>query len=179
MGEKRYGSIGLLGLPAILLLSLTGCRYKEPAESPPDQAAARLMSTVYTADPNAAPQLLSGFYQVEDYSWRWTGQRFSVVLRPPEGAGRAANLVVQLAVPDVVIQKLHSITLSAAVRGAQLDPETYTKPGDYKYTRAIARKLLASEESRIDFQLDKVMPPAGQDVRQLGIVVTSIGLEPQ
>ena len=137
------------------------------------------MSTVYTADPNAGPQLLSGFYQVEEYSWRWTTQRFSVVLRPPEGAGAAANLVVQLVVPEVVIQKLRSITLSAAVRGVQLEPETYTKPGDYKYTRAIEPKLLESEESRIDFELDKVMPPAGQDVRQLGIVVSSIGLEPQ
>lgn len=149
-----------------------------PVEQKP--SAARLASTVYTGDPDAAPQLLSGFYGIEEYSWRWTAQRFSVVLRPPEGGnGEAANLVAQLSVPDVVIQKLHSIALSAAIGGSTLPPQSYTRPGPYTYTRKLAAGLLSSKEIRVDFQLDKVMPPSGQDIRQLGIVLTSVGLEPR
>ena len=163
----------------MLLSTAVGCRSEAPVRPAPDQAA-RLASTVYTGDPNSEPQLLAGFYRAEEYSWRWTAQRFSVVLRPPEMENEeAAKLVVWLGIPEGLIQKLHSISLSGNVGGFALKPETYTRPGNYTYTRMVAPNLLASEEVRIDFQLDKVMPPIGQDVRPLGIVVTSIGLEPQ
>ena len=163
---------------AILIFAAIGCQSGAPV--PVQDSAARLASTVYTGDPNSEVQLLSGFYDIEEYSWRWTAQRFSVVLRPPGGAaGEAANLVVHLGIPEVVIQKLHSISLSAAIGGSQLRPETYTRPDSYTYTREVAPSLLISEEVHIDFQLDKVVPPLGQDRRQLGIVVTSVGLEPR
>src|SRR5579859_2913528 len=179
MLDHQTRRAALLGLKAILLLAVTVCRSDAPVYLPPEQATARLASTVYTADPNAGAQLLAGFYRIEEYSWRWTTQRFSVVLRPPGGAGEAANLVVQLGIPEAVVATLHSISLSAEVSGSRLEPETYSRPGAYKYVRGIAPKLLTSEEMHIDFQLDKVMPPSGQDERRLGIVVTSIGLEPQ
>ena len=165
----------------VLVLLAAGCA--SPKAIPAQQSAearARLASTVYAGDPNSSPQLIGGFYGIEEYSWRWTAQRFAVVLRPPEGAtGEAANLVVRLGIPEVVIQKLHRISLTAMVDGAALPPETYTQPGDYTYTREVPANRLTSEEVRVDFQLDRVMPPSGQDIRELGIVVTSIGLEPR
>jgi hypothetical protein len=173
--HRLWCAAGLLALGG----AAAGCQSEAPVRPASDQSA-RLASTVYTGDPNAEPQLLSGFYRVEEYSWRWTAQRFSVVLRPPEGAtGEAATLVVRLGIPQGVIEKLHSISLSSSIGGSSLAPETYIRPGDQSYIRAVAPKLLTSEEVRIDFQLDKVLPPVGQDERQLGIVVTSIGLEPQ
>ena len=33
------------------------------------------------------------------------------------------------------------------------------------------------ESVRVDFVLDKAMPPSGPDIRELGVVVISIGLE--
>lgn len=172
--------MGLCLLVMILLLA-ANCRSGQAISAQgPDAAQARLASTVYAGDPNAAPQLVGGFYGIEDYSWRWTAQRFAVVLRPPEGAtGEAANLVVRLGIPEVVIKKLHSISLTARIGGAVLPPETYKQPGDYTYTHEVPANQLTSEEVRVDFQLDKVMPPSGQDIRELGIVVTSIGLEPR
>ncbi len=162
-----------------LFVAVAGCRSEALVRPAPDQSA-RLASTVYAGDPNSEPQLISGFYGIEEYSWRWTAQRFSVVLRPPEGAtGEAANLVVRLGIPEVAIENLHSISLSASIGGSNLAPETYTRPGDHSYVRSVAPNLLTSEEVRIDFQVDKVMPRVGRDDRQLGIVVTSIGLEPQ
>ncbi|HLK46745.1 MAG TPA: hypothetical protein VKT49_01345 [Bryobacteraceae bacterium] len=177
--EKRREAARKYWVPAALWLAFAGCGSDKPVAVPAESAAARLNSSVYTGDPNAAAQLVSGFYRIEEYSWRWTTQRFSVVLRPPEGGnGEGARLVVQLGIPEPVIQRLHSISLSAMVGGSRLDPETYTRPGNYQYVRAIAPKLL-SEETHIDFELDKVLPPVGQDTRRLGIVVTSIALEPQ
>ena len=176
--QRRYAAVLMAGLQT-LIVAVVGCRSEAPVRPAPDQAA-RLASTVYTGDPNSEPQLISGFYGAEEYSWRWTAQRFSVVLRPPGGAiGEAANLVVRLSIPEVGIEKLHSISLSASIGGVTLAPETYTRSGDHSYVRAVAPHLLTSEEVRIDFQVDKVMPRVGRDDRQLGIVVTSIGLEPQ
>jgi len=145
-----------------------------------DKSGARLSSTVYTGDPNAAPQLVNGFFEIEEYSWRWTAQRFSVVLRPPGGAtGESATLTAALAVSDAEIAKLGSVTLIAAIGLTSLSPETYTKPGSYTYTREVPASLLTKEEVRVDFRVDKAMKPGGQDIRELGVIVTSIGLEPR
>lgn len=145
-----------------------------------DNLGAGLSSTVYTGDPNSAPQLIGGFFEIEEYSWRWTAQRFSVVLRPPRGAtGASATLAVALAVSDAQIAKLGNITLSAAIGPTSLSPETYTKPGSYTYTREVPASAQTKEEVQVDFQLDKAMRPGGRDTRELGVIVASIGLEPR
>jgi hypothetical protein len=134
-----------------------------------DNSGAGLPSTVYTGDPNSAPELIDGFFAIEEYSWRWTAQRFSVVLRPPDGPmGESATLAVALAVPDTVIAKLGNITLSAGIGPTSFSPETYIKPGSYAYKREVPASLLTRKEVRIDFRLDKAMKPGGQDIRELG-----------
>jgi hypothetical protein len=92
-------------------------------------------------------------------------------------AQKGATLQLRLTVPAVVIEKLTTITLSATIGGSALPPETYTQPGDYTYTREVAPALLAGESVRVDFQLDKSMPPSGADLRDLGVVVLSAGLQ--
>jgi hypothetical protein len=77
----------------------------------------------------------------------------------------------------VIVEKLKTIALSATINGTSLPPETYTQAGDYTYTREVAPALLAGESVRVDFQLDKSMPPSGADLRDLGVVVLSAGLE--
>jgi hypothetical protein len=79
-------------------------------------------------------------------------------------------------VPPVIVEKLKTITLSATIGGSALAPETYTQAGDYTYTRDAAPALLGGESVRVDFQLDKSMPPSGADLRDLGVVVLSAGL---
>ena len=86
---------------------------------------------------------------------------------------------MRLTVPPVVVEKLKTISLSATIGVATLPPETYTQAGDYTYTRDVAPALLAGESVRVDFQLDKSMPPSGADLRDLGVVVLSAGLEPK
>jgi hypothetical protein len=135
---------------------------------------------VYTGDPDSARQLIEGFFQIEEFSWRWTAQRFSVVLRTPEGAaGESATLAVALAVPQAEIERLGKITLTAAIGADSLKPETFAKAGSYTYTRDVPAGVLKTENVRIDFRLDKAMKPGGNDLRELGVIVKSIGLEPR
>jgi hypothetical protein len=162
---------------SLLLVTLAfaplGCKRK-----PAGQEASRMASTVHMGDPETATQLISGFYGIEQSAWRWTGRRFSLMLHTPSGAAqKGATLQLRLTVPPVVLEKLKTISLSATIGGSTLPPETYTQAGEYTYTREVAPALLAGDSVRVDFQLDKSMPPSGADARDLGVVVLNAGLE--
>jgi hypothetical protein len=169
----------LLLFAATLALAPPACkrstviRVKETEEEAP-----RLASIVHTSDPKAAVQLAGGFYDVENNSWRWTQRRFTVVLRPPATSNqKGATLKFKFAVPDVVITKLKDVTVSATVNGSALAPETYKTPGEYAYARDVAPNLLTGDSVRVEFTLDKAIAPSESDLRELGVVAQSIGLE--
>ena len=101
-----------------------------------------------------------------------------MVLRPPAGAAqKGATLNLQLVVADPTISKLKTITLSASAGGAALPPETYTQAGPFTYSREVPPSQLTGESIKIDFQLDKALPPSGADLRELGLIFNSVALE--
>ena len=162
---------------AALLLAAAGCNYERIPKLPTMEEAPRLASTVHMGDATASAQLVSGFYDIEGGSWRWTKKQFAVTLRPPaQGARQGAVLELHLTVPEPSIGKLKSLTLTASVGGSTLAPETYRKAGAYTYRRDVDAKLISGDAVRIDFQLDKAVAPGASDLRELGIVVESVGL---
>ena len=117
-----------------------------------------LASSIYAGDPNVASHFAKGFYDVEENAWRWTGKEFAVDLSPPlHSDQKGAQLVMKLAVPDAVIQKLTSVQLSASIQGYKLEPQIYTKSGQYTYTRDVPADKLQSDVVRIDFALDHAL----------------------
>jgi hypothetical protein len=173
--------LGLATLVLTLAFAPLGCKRKARVRvQATEEEAPRMASTVSMGDPRSEPQLVSGFHTIEAHSWRWTARQFTIVLRPPFGAAeKGAALKMRLTVPDPVIAQLKTVSLAASVNGHALPPETYTKPGQYTYTRDVAASLLAGESAKIEFQLDKAIPPGNGDMRELGIVALSIGLEPK
>ena len=173
--------LGAAALAALLLAAPACKRQKvhvvETVEEPPHQPSAQLASMVRMGDPTMASQLAGGFYDIEAGAWRWTARKFAVNLRPPEhAAGQGAVLELHLTVPPPSIAKLGGITLSASIGGTALAPETYSKAGEYTYRRDVPANLLAGAAVRIDFQLDKAMPPGDGDKRELGVVASSVAL---
>jgi hypothetical protein len=172
---------GATALVTALLVSGAACRGKHnrtTVENEEPQAGPRIASVLKMSDAAAPQQLLKGFYGLEGGSWRWTAKTFSVLLRPPLASPqRGATLTFSFTVPDVVIQKLSSVTLSASAAGTKLKSETYTKPGAYTFTSDIPPDLLVKEAITIDFDLDKAIPPSASDSRDLGIIATAVGLE--
>jgi hypothetical protein len=164
-----------LSLTLILIpLLLVGASCKRHRKS----SGQLLASTIFSGDPNVASHFVKGFWGVEDNSWRWTSKDFSVDLSAPlHSDERGAQLVMKLAIPDPVIQKLNSIQLSASIDGYKPDPQTFTKSGQYTYTRDVPPEKLRNAESvRIDFSLDHALPPDANDQRELGIIVSEVGL---
>ena len=156
---------------------LTGCGAPDLAgrteEEPPQPSC-----EVQVADPLAISQLISGWYNVERNSWRWTAGKFAVVLRPPIGSAiKGANLTLSFTVPEVVISQLHSVTLSASVQGTQFAPEVYKNAGKAIYRRDVPASMLSGNAVRVDFALNRVMVPGKGDTRELGIIADRVGLE--
>lgn len=169
------------GLTPLLLVILVGCLdgCGGPAVLEPDQtepADAGFSSVFHAADPLAARQLIEGFYSPEEFG-RWTKPKFSLYLRVPSATKLSQPaLVVKLFIPDVEIGRLKSMTLSAAVNGVALGPETFTSAGRQVYARSIPPAALAKDPARVEFALDKWLPAGGQEGRELGIAVTFAGL---
>src|SRR5262249_23555986 len=145
---------------------------REPDQSSP--ANTELASIFHLADPRAASQAIEGFYAPESFG-RWTRRAFSVLLRNATVSEPA--LIAKLYIPENEIARLHSLSLSASVGGVDLAPETYTSPGAQVYVRRLPERALRSDSVRVDFHLDKWLAPGALDDRELGIVLTVVGLK--
>ena len=161
-----------------VLLIPTGCKRRRhvPGANTADDGA--LASMVNVADPRTSLQLVKGFYSLENNSWRWTAGSFAVTLKPPRNAVQnGARLVLKFVIPDVVMQQLHSINLSAKVSGIDVPPEDFTQAGQYTYSRDVPASALTSDAVNVDFTLDKYLPPSSSDKRELGVIVSAAGFE--
>lgn len=168
--------------PLIAGLLLNGaCRRSEPIETlETDESPPQLLSIVHVADPRSAVQLLKGFHEIEQNAWRWTMGEFAVVLKRPRGAAEhGATLQMKVSVPDVVINSLGPVTLSGEVGGTAVEPETYKAAGEFTLTRDIPASALTEDAVPMRFTLDKHLPPGPVDDRELGIIVSVVGLEPK
>lgn len=167
-------------LPLALLLSPAGCSRaptKAEMDATEEEAPARL-TMLHVADPKASAQLLKGFHDVEQRTWRWTMGTFAVTLRPPANASqKGARLILRCTVPAVIIQRLTAVSLAANVEGVRLPEETYGRPGDYVYSQDVPAKALTTDAVKVEFSLDKCLPPGDADQRELGVIVSMVGFE--
>lgn len=170
-----------LALCAMLLLgsTTTGCRKKgKPRTDILTEEPAGLVTMLHTADPRGAVQLLRGFHEVEESAWRWAAGEFAVTLRVPKGAAqKGANLILKFAVAEPSIKRFGSISISSKLDTTELPAEKYTNPGPATYTREIPASALAAESVTVSFKVDKFIPASDADQRDLGVIVSLIGLE--
>ena len=179
----RRASARRLALLIVLLLALTGaaCKGKHSrvtVQNEEPDTGPRVASTVRMNDPHAAAQLLSGFYAVENNMWRWTAGKFSVQLRTPLAAPNGATLTLSFTIPDVIVQKLKNIKVTASINGMELKSQSYDTAGPYTLSADVPASLLTGESLKADFTVDKTMRPDG-DVRDLGIIANSVAISPK
>ncbi len=141
-----------------------------------EQPFAGLVSRVQTGDPKLAAQLLKGWHTIEEGSWRWTERQFSLALKIP-ASGKPATLEMKFAAPEPLLAKLGSVTVTARVNGAALPAQSYDKPGEQFYRRSVSGATLSGDVARVDFELDRALPPTETDRRELGLVVISVGFQ--
>lgn len=175
---RRYPVVLALVL-AVGIVSCQGKHSRVAVQNEEETSSPQLASMVRMADPAAKTQLISGFYAVENNSWRWTAGKFSALLRTPPGAAQGgATVTFAFTIPDIIVQKLGPISLTAMVNGMVLKTEQYEKPGTATFAADLLPAMLTTDSVKVDFVLDKSLPP-GTDKRELGVIATSVGISPK
>jgi tRNA (mo5U34)-methyltransferase len=109
-----------------------------------------------------AVNLLEGWHELEQSSFRWTKKHFAIELHHPPSAGFSTlRLAFHTATPEPV-------TLAATVNGIAVAPSTYAAEGEHSY--AIPLSGRPSEPVRVDFTADQNVHVAS-DGRELAILV--------
>jgi hypothetical protein len=161
------------------IVILASCKRHERIRlEPTEETIPQLASVVHTADPQSALQLLKGFHEVEENSWRWTMSKFAVTLKPPPGsASRGATLRFSFTIPEAVIQRVGAPSLTARAAGTPLGTEKFEKSGEHAYIRDVPPAVLRQEAVTVDFVLDKYLAPGAVDGRELGLIASVISLD--
>jgi len=177
--NSRFAAAFFLSTLALAGVACKGKHNLAAVQNEEPEPGPRLVSNLKMNDAAASAQLLNGFYPVEAGAWRWTAGKFSVLLRTPPGSAQSgATLNFGLSIPDAVIDKLKTVKVTASINGMALKAEQYNKAGAEAFTADVPGSLLAGDSVKVDFTLDKSIPP-GADKRELGVVATSIGLVPK
>jgi hypothetical protein len=165
-------------IAAAVLAAGPACKWKSADQVAVDDEGQPALSVVNVAQPRTDRQLLSGFHGVEGGgAWRWTMGKFAVALEPPPGAARnGATLELKFTLPESVIERRKTVTLSAWVERAPLGPETYTKAGKYTYARDVPARACVLSPVKAGFALDHFLGAGEVDSRELGLIVSSVGL---
>lgn len=167
------------GMLALLALSQADCQRQNGARATHEDDAPP-MTVVSMGDPRGAAQLIRGFYGIENSSWRWAAKNFAVTLgRPSIDAQKGARLEMSFNFLEASLQRTGAITISAKLNGVALAPETFSMAGDFAYARDISASELPAKTALVEFNVDKALPPADGDTRELALVVTAIGLLPK
>jgi hypothetical protein len=162
-----------------LFAGLAACKRREKVRvEPVDENSPEFASSIHVADPQSAHQLARGFHPVEQNAWRWTEGSFAVALAVPPAADReGGRLILQFSVPEAVINRLETITLTARIGGQTVGSSTYDSAGEVRFESDVAPELLKAEVVTVEFQLRKFLAAGTVDQRELGLVVSSATLE--
>jgi hypothetical protein len=160
-------------------LTLAGCKRRRKVRvEQTEEDGASLASVIHAGNPGVAPQFVKGFYPIEEKSWRWTMGQFAVNLRPPRNAATTgATLHFKFTLPEAVLSKLKTVSISANVNGISLPPETYTQAGVFDYSRDVPASALTGDSVKVEFTMDKFIPAGEVEQRELGVIATSVGFE--
>jgi hypothetical protein len=127
-------------------------------------------------DIRSRPQLLDGWYGIENGAWRWMAKQAEVLLRMPE---RPSEFEARLFFPANLMQRVGGrVTVSIMIDGAQLFRTTYIEPGGHKAEFAVPHNLLDAGTHKAMIQLDRAMSPGEAEQRELGAVVQGLGFVP-
>ena len=146
----------------------------------PDVPGAKpeLLSYLHLGDIRSRPQLVSGWYAIEDGAWRWMAPEAEATLRLPLEA--PVQFELQLFFPPDFMRRAGSpVTVSVTLNGKALTKAFYYEPGAHLLAKAVPRELLGELLTRpateVSIRVNPYLPPSGTDQRALGAVVQGLG----
>jgi hypothetical protein len=123
------------------------------------------LSYLRMSDPAAGPQLLSGFYGIEDQAWRWMSGDGVVILRVPEGT---SQFEIRFVIPEAAPAR----RVTVAADGITVANRLYPASGSYTLSGSVA--LAGRAFTQVVISVDRTFQAAG-DRRRLGLIVQELG----
>ena len=134
------------------------------------------LQSLRTSNMAASDQLVKGFYSIEEGGWRWAAKDFVIALAIP-GNNPKPVLSLDVAVPQALLDRIGgTTTLHARVDSTELKPQTFTASSNFTYERALPPSTKGGV-AEIHFSMDKALPPAGGDPRELGLIVLGAAIK--
>ena len=165
----------VVGLVTLLMAVATTSCDRGTAAIP--EAPTDLLSVVEMANPVGLPQLVHGFWKLEDGSWRWVAKRFRVVLQAPASAStRGATVELHFTLPKQVLAGVETVRLAATVNGMTLPYVAFATEGAQTFWRVVPPEAFAVQPVTVEITVSRALPPIPGDERELALVVSKIGL---
>jgi len=118
--------------------------------------------------PEAADQIVSGIYSLEDNRFRWMSRSAVVALKSPQAA-------LPLRVTFTIPQQARARRVALLLDGREVASQTYPAAGTYTLESPPVRAAGAVAIAEIAIDQTFFAPP---DSRELGIVLTGVGFAP-
>ena len=145
----------------------------EPSQSDPVQRDQRVFCLLESLYGNlGAVTLGKGWHPAEGSGWRWTEREFSASVRVPGNGSRLLRM--EMFVSPALIAATCPLVVSLSVNGKEAPAVVYESSGPHGFVRRI--DCGSGGDVTLDFRVNGTMPPDG-DIRERGIVVTSIAVE--
>jgi hypothetical protein len=161
---------------AICSYITTGEEDSNPVSDDADQRAFCVAESRFNLGFGAGIQFIDGWHSIEEGGWRWTERRFSARIRVPEQQ-KEPVLRLHFTLPQALMDRVTSVKIQAKVNEVKLDSQKFQKPGGYVFERSIPRKSLNGDMALVEFELDNALPAHEMDERELGVIVSSIGID--
>jgi 2-polyprenyl-3-methyl-5-hydroxy-6-metoxy-1,4-benzoquinol methylase len=113
-----------------------------------------------------------GWHEAEQGGWRWTERRFSMRLTSSV-VGGTGEIRMDLYVPEAALAGGEQLILRAVANGVSLPEERFGDAGPRAYVRRLPVST-SQADVRIDFTLNRALPPDADDPRERGIIVRAI-----
>jgi hypothetical protein len=91
---------------------------------------------------------------------------------------KGGRVTLRCVVPEALVARVGPPTLTATLNGGVLGTQKWTTPGEYVFSVPVPPGQLETGSLTVDFALDKFLAAGQVDARELGLIVSSVALEP-
>jgi hypothetical protein len=115
-------------------------------------------------------ELLEGWHEYVPAGWRWTEKRFSFSFDPKN----AHKMRVHLFLPQTILSTLGPVTMRAKLDKSDVGSMLMQRAGEYVFRIPLEGH---AEPGVVTIELDKATTPDNSDLRELGLIVSSVEFE--
>ncbi len=166
-----------------LLLLTSGCVSQPQTYAPMEdrrplnvEVASTLNTYLRMNDPAASRHFVRDIRSwTEEDTWRWTGQRPTLMLAAPKLKGVRFN--ADVTVSEASFREPGPVSIAVIINGHELGQWRFDSPGHRVLDFPIPDGWLRTDiENIVEMPINKTFVAPGDDIRPRGFVLTSVGL---